>query len=63
MGVGASGAAMEDTAVVAIMVLAGVVAMVAALAAEEESLVLLTMERSKVVFTLLRISSFLGRRG
>ena len=62
MGVGAPVAAMEDVAAVAIMVVAGVVAMLAAMAAEEESLVLLTLERSKVVSTSLRISNFLGQR-
>ena len=48
-----AGAAMEDAAVVA---------MLAAMAAEEESLVLLTMERSKVASTSIRGSNFLGQR-
>ena len=54
---------MEDAATVAIMVVNGVVAMVDDLAAEEKSLVLLTLERSKVVLTSIRLSNFLGQRG
>ena len=48
-GVGVQVAAMEDAAEVVILVVAGVVAMLAAMAAEEECLVLLTLERSKGV--------------
>ena len=61
-GVGVQVAAMEDTAEVVKMVVAGVVAMLVAMAAEEEYLVLLILERSKAAFTSLRISSVLGQQ-
>ena len=55
-------AAMEDAAEFVEMLVAGVVAMLVAMAAEEECIVLLTLERSKVVSTSLRISNFLGQQ-